>query len=73
MAIRFTFKVGEDEYTEDNIEKALPSKTMQLLFYKIKENVEQKFKGIPVDKLIDKIILICENGEIKYTELVIKE
>ena len=58
MAIRFTFKVGEDEYTEDNIEKALPSKTMQLLFYKIKENVEQKFKGIPVDKLIDKIILI---------------
>ncbi len=73
MAIRFTFKVGEDEYTEDNIEKALPSKTMQLLFYKIKENVEQKFKGIPVDKLIDKIILICENGEIKNTELVIKE
>ena len=46
---------------------------MQLLFYKIKENVEQKFKGIPVDKLIDKIILICENGEIKNTELVIKE
>lgn len=73
MAIRFTFKVGEDEYTEDNIEKALPSKTMQLLFYKIKENVEQQFKGIPVDKLIDKIILICENGEIKNTELVIKE
>ena len=67
MAIRFTFKVGEDEYTEDNIEKALPSKTMQLLFYKIKENVEQKFKGIPVDKLIDKIILMCENGEIKNT------
>lgn len=73
MAIRFTFKVGEDEYTEDNIEKALPSKTMQLLFYKIKENVEQQFKGIPVDMLVDKIILVCEDGNIKNTELAIKE
>ena len=73
MTIKFTFKVGEQEYTEEDIEKALPSKTMQLLFYKIKENIEKQFESISVEKIIDKITIICENGEIKNTKLVIKE
>lgn len=73
MAIRFTFKVGENEYTEDNIEKALPSKTMQLLFYKIKENIEKHFANTPAEDKIEKIKIVCDKGEIKKAELQIKE
>lgn len=73
MTIKFTFKVNEDEYKEEEIEKALPTKTMQLVFYKIKEKLEKFIDGSAAEKVIDKIVIICENGDIKEAKLVTKE
>lgn len=73
MTIKFTFKVKEEEYSEKEIEKALPSKTMQLVFYKIKEKLEKFVEGSSVEKAIDKVVIICENGDIKEAKLVTKE
>lgn len=73
MAIKFIFKVNKDEFNEDDIAKALPSKTMQLVFYNIKEKLEKYVEDKPIEKIIDKIIIICEDGDIKAAKLVTKE
>lgn len=73
MAIKFIFKVNKDEFNEDDIAKALPSKTMQLVFYNIKEKLEKYVEDKPIEKIIDKIIIICEDGDIKEAKLVTKE
>lgn len=73
MKIRFTFQVNDTEYSEEEIGKALPSKTMQLLFYKIKEDIEKHFSKTTIDNKIEKIKIVCNNGEIKKAEIQIKE
>lgn len=73
MTIKFIFKVKDEEFNEDNIEKALPSKTMQLVFYNIKEKLEKYVEGKHVEKVIDKIVIVCEDGDIKDAKLVTKE
>ncbi len=66
-------KVNEDEFGESEIEKALPSKAMQLVFYNVKEKLEKYVSGKSIEKIIDKIVIICENGDIKEAKLVTKE
>lgn len=73
MNIKFTFKVDENEYSEEEIEKALSSKAMQLIFYNIKEKLEKYVKDTYAENKIDRIRIICENGAIKEAKLVIKE
>jgi len=73
MALKFTFKVNEDEFSEEDIEKVLPAKAMQLVFYNIKEKLENYVTDKSVEKAIDRIVVLCENGNIKEATLIVKE